>query len=400
LSPDLALWSLSPACWLPAGVETDEEEKMDKGRGTMGTSIRIERAKLERFCIDVFLQLGLPNDEAVDSALILVAADARGISSHGVGRLWRYVNGIKKGLMSGGVQPLVLCDTPVSMVLDAQGAMGMGVSRRTMDQVIAKAKNVGVAFASIRNSNHFGIAGYYAEMAARADMIGICMTNTAALGVPTFGRSAMFGTNPIAVAVPAQDGRMFSLDMSTTAVTRGKVEVYDREGKPLPSGWAVDTQGKVTSDARQLLEDMLYQRGGGLIPLGGAGELLGGHKGFGLAVLVDIMTAVTSGGLFGKSVMDSEATSARVCHFFGAIRLDVFREPNELKADMGKLLDELNQAQPAEGCERVYYAGQKEHESEQLCARIGVPLSEKIVTQLQSIGQEVGVGFPSAMAGS
>ncbi len=162
----------------------------------MGTIIRVERAKLEQFCIDVFLKLGLPHDEAVDSSHILVAADARGISSHGVGRLWRYANGIKKGLMSGGVQPIVLCDTPVSLVLDAQGAMGMGVSRRTMDQVIDKAGKVGVAFASIRNSNHFGIAGYYAEMAAKADMIGICMTNTAALGVPTFGRSAILAPLP------------------------------------------------------------------------------------------------------------------------------------------------------------------------------------------------------------
>jgi len=360
----------------------------------MGSEIRIDRKQLEQFCTDVFMKLGLSLEEASDSAEILVAADARGIASHGVARLWRYENGIRKGIMSGGVAPTVLRETPISLVLDANGAMGMSLSKKTMGTVIEKARTTGTAFASIRNSNHYGIAGYYSEMAARADMIGICMTNTAALGVPTFGRMAMFGTNPIAISVPGHGPNLFTLDMSTTAVTRGKIEVYDREGKTLPQGWAVDTTGRVSGNATQLLEDMLYQRGGGLIPLGGAGELFGGHKGYGLAVMVDIMTAITSGGVFGKSVMDSAATSARVCHFFGAIRLDVFRDPEELKSDMDRMLADLNQAEPAEGCERIYYAGQKEHESELLCGRIGVPLSAKVVEQLRKIGENLGLEFP------
>jgi LDH2 family malate/lactate/ureidoglycolate dehydrogenase len=367
----------------------DEKEKR-----SMGSEIRIDRKQLEQFCTDVFMKLGLSLEEASDSAEILVAADARGIASHGVARLWRYENGIRKGIMSGGVAPTVLRETPISLVLDANGAMGMSLSKKTMGTVIEKARTTGTAFASIRNSNHYGIAGYYSEMAARADMIGICMTNTAALGVPTFGRMAMFGTNPIAISVPGHGPNLFTLDMSTTAVTRGKIEVYDREGKTLPQGWAVDTTGRVTGNATQLLEDMLYQRGGGLIPLGGAGELFGGHKGYGLAVMVDIMTAITSGGVFGKSVMDSAATSARVCHFFGAIRLDVFRDPEELKSDMDRMLADLNQAEPAEGCERIYYAGQKEHESELLCGRIGVPLSAKVVEQLRKIGENLGLEFP------
>jgi len=364
----------------------------------MSEGIRVPRGDLETFCTDVFMKLGLSRGEASDSAEILVAADARGIGSHGVGRLWRYENGIKKGIMSGGVQPEVLRETPMSLVLDAQGAMGLSLSKHTMEKVIGKAETVGAAFASIRNSNHFGIAGYYTEMAARRDMIGICMTNTAALGVPTFGRSAMFGTNPIAVSVPALEGRMFTLDMATTCVTRGKIEVYDRESKALPLGWAVDTKGKETADAHRLLEDMLFQRGGGLLPLGGGGELFSGYKGYGLAVLVDIMTAVTSGGVFGKTVMDSEATSARVCHFFGAIRLDLFRDPSELKVDMDRLLGELTGAEPAEGCDRVYYAGLKEHEAEALSGRIGVPLTAKVTERLKQIGQGLGVEFPAVAA--
>ena len=207
-------------------------------------------------------KLGLPRGEASDSAEILVAADARGIGSHGVGRLWRYKNGIQKGIMSGNASPTVLRETPLSLVLDAEGSMGLSLSKRTMERVMEKAAASGAAFASVRNSNHFGIAGYYTEMAARNDMIGVCMTNTAALGVPTFARSAMFGTNPIAVSVPALGRRLFTLDMATTCVTRGKVEVYNREGTPIPLGWAVDTTGKGTGDARRLLEDIAVPEGG------------------------------------------------------------------------------------------------------------------------------------------
>lgn len=360
----------------------------------MSHKIRIERMKLEQFCAAVFMKLGLSPDEAQDSAEILVAADARGIESHGVGRLWRYKNGLQRGIMAGSACATELRKTPLSLVLDANGAMGLSLSKRTMMRIIEKAKIGGAAFSSVRNSNHFGIAGYYTEMAARNDMIGICMTNTAALGVPTFGRKAMFGTNPIAFSIPAHDGRMFTLDMATTVVTRGKIEVYDREQKPLPGGWAVNTKGVGTSDAHSLLEDMLYQRGGGILPLGGEGELFSGYKGYGLAEVVDIMTAILSGGVFGQAVMDSKATSARVCHFFGAIRLDLFRDPEEIKSDMDRLLSELENAEPAEGCERVYYAGLKEHEAEAESARIGVPLSEKVAAQLRQIGEELGVAVP------
>ena len=258
-----------------------------------------------------------------------------------------------------------------------------------MNEVILRAKTHGICFSSIRNSNHFGIAGFYAEMAARNDMIGVCMTNTAALGVPTFAKDAYFGTNPIAFAVPASKETVFFLDMATTCVTRGKIETYEREGKKIPLGWAVDTTGHGTDNPGKLLEDMLYQRGGGILPLGGEGEDHSGYKGYGLATVVDIMTALLSGGVFGKSVMDSEATSARVCHFFGAIRLDMFRDPIEFKEDMGKMLDELNGLRPADGCERVYYAGQKEHEAEVNSWTKGVPLTDKLYAELCLIGEDI-----------
>jgi LDH2 family malate/lactate/ureidoglycolate dehydrogenase len=355
----------------------------------------IERGALENMCAGIFISLGIPEDEARDSARILAAADARGIQSHGVARIKRYAGGIKMGRIRGGVKPTVLHETPVSLVLDAEGGMGLSLSKQSMEKVIAMAQKNGFGVCSVRNSNHFGIAGFYAEMAARQDMIGIAMTNTAALGVPTFARKAMFGTNPIAFAAPGLDGKLFSLDMATTTVTRGRVEVHEREGKTLPSGWAVDSRGLGTADPARLLEDMLYQRGGGLLPLGGEGEDGGGHKGYGLAVMVDILTALCSGGIFGSAVKDSEQSSARVCHFFMALKISLFRPPEAFKQDMSRMLEALETLTPAEGAGRVYYAGLREQEAEAESARRGVPLTEGVWETLRQTAEEFGVAAPT-----
>ncbi|AEF83407.1 Ldh family oxidoreductase [Leadbettera azotonutricia] len=359
--------------------------------------VYIERKKLEEFCASIFRALGLPHEEALDSSRILTAADARGVKSHGVARIRRYAEGIKAGLIKGGITPTVLHETPISLVLDAEGGMGLSLSKKAMESSIAKAKEHGVGICAVRNSNHFGIAGYYAEMAAREDMIGIAMTNTAALGVPTFAREAAFGTNPIAFAAPGLDGKMFSLDMASTTVTRGKMEVYEREKKPLPPGWAVGTDGLTAQDPVKLLDDMLRQKGGGLLPLGGEGESFGGHKGYGLAVMVDILTALCSGGTFGRSVKDSEITSARVCHFFMALRLDIFRTPEDFKRDMSQLLCELNSLKPATGASRVYYAGQKEHEAEAESNAKGVPLAEGVWETLKKTAKELGIAYQETL---
>jgi len=356
--------------------------------------VKVQRSHLVDFCSQVFRKLGMPDQDAMASADILVAADARGIPSHGIARLGRYVNGITSGVMRPDQKSEIVHRTPLSFVMDAKGGIGMSLSKKVMQEVVQTAKERGFATAAVRDSNHFGIAAYYAMMALPHDMIGVAMTNTAALGIPTFGKDAMFGTNPISVAIPALHEAPFVLDMSTTVVTRGKVETYLREGKVLPTGWAVDKLGQDTSDADSLLQDMLVQAGGGILPLGGRGEAFGGHKGFGLAVLVDILTAVTSGGIFGRSVMDSEQTSARVCHYFAAIRLDLFRDPKAFRTDMDSMLREIRTAQPAQGQERVYYAGLKEHESEIQCVQSGVPVSTACWNSLGNIARQLGLAAP------
>lgn len=358
---------------------------------------RVQRDNLEDFCSDIFGKLGMSPDKARDCSEILVAADARGIGSHGVARLWRYVNGIQAGIMKPETESEVIYQTPISRVIDAHGGIGLSLSKSIMKDVVQQAEVSGFSVAAVRDSNHFGVAGYYAMMALPKDMIGIAMTNTAALGVATFGRDVQFGTNPIAVAVPAAEQPAFVLDMATTVVTRGKIEEYHRESSPLPKGWAVDKEGADTSDSASLLQDMLVQAGGGILPLGGRGEEFGGHKGFGLGVLVDIMTAVTSGGIFGKSVVDSKKTSARVCHSFAAMRVDLFREASEFKADMDKLLLEISNSNPAVGQDRVYYAGLKEYEHELKCGKIGIPVTHKVWNILQNISIEQGVNLPEVM---
>ncbi|MDR1970446.1 MAG: Ldh family oxidoreductase [Treponema sp.] len=357
--------------------------------------VYISRREAEKLCAGIFFQVGIPQKDAEDSAEILVTADARGIRSHGLARIRRYVDGIKAGFIKGGVEPRTLRETPISLVLDAQGGMGLSLSKHAMERVIAKARAQGCGVCSIRNSNHFGIAGFYAEMAARQDMIGIAMTNTAALGVPTFAREAMFGTNPIAFAVSGLGTDLFSLDMATTTVTRGTIEVAAREGASIPPGWAVGTDGRATGNPVRLLEDMLYKRGGGLLPLGGEE---GGHKGYGLAVMVDILCALASGGVFGGDVRDSELTSARVCHFFMALRLDLFRDPEDFKRDLSRMLGELRSLKPAEGAERVYYAGLLEQEAEARCEKEGVPLSEEVWKTLAETARDLGVPVPGPRA--
>lgn len=356
--------------------------------------IRVRRGELEAFCGSVFEHRGMGPGDAAVTAEVLVAADACGIPSHGVGRLRRYVSGLDTGLMLPRETGTTILESPASLVIDARGAMGPPVSVRTMDAVIAKARENGAAFGTVRNSNHFGIAGFYARRALSEDMLGIAMTNTAALGVPTFGREAFFGTNPIAFAAPAGKEGAFVLDMSTTVVTRGKVEVYERKGGELPEGWAVDHTGKTARDPGSLLEGMQERRGGGILPLGGLDTLLGGHKGYGLAVMVDILCAVLSGGPFGRDVYDTPESSARVSHFFGAIRIDRFRDPGEFRADMDRMLRDLRACPPAEGRDRVWFAGLPEAEAERESERRGVPLSRKTWEMLRGLAVETGVHLP------
>ena len=356
----------------------------------MKPDIRVDIDILRNFCKEIFIRLGLNSDDAPTAAEVLVAADVRGIPSHGVGRILRYINGIKSGMMLPAATIKTINETPGSIVIDANGGMGAPVSVRMMKKIIDKADVNGSAFGCIKNSNHFGISGYYAMMALERDMLGIAMTNTPALGVPTFGRQVMYGTNPIAFAAPANREKAFVLDMSTTVTARGKIEMYDRKEESIPLGWAVDKTGRPTTDAHRLLDDMFHRRGGGILPLGGTGEKFGGHKGFGLAVMVDILCAVLCGAPMGPELSDTD-TSKRMSHFFGAIKISGFRDPDDFRADMDRMLSHLRDCPPAVGEERVYFAGLKEFEKEKEVRELGVPLRKNTCDLLRRIAEDLGM---------
>jgi len=361
------------------------------------TGARVQAEALKEFCVQVFQKMDVPEDDARITADVLVTADLRGVSSHGVARLRRYVNGLRDGVMIARPDERVVTETPATALIEAGAGLGQPVSHRAMERAIRKALDLGAGFVTVRNSNHFGIAGYYAMMALEHDCIGICMTNAAVLVVPTFGRDAMLGTNPIAVAAPAGQERPFVLDMATSTVPRGKLEVYHRQEKPLPLGWATDETGTPTTDAGRALENFKQRAGGGLLPLGGAGELLRGYKGYGLALLVDVLCAILSGAAYADQVYpkDEEGNPlpSAIGHFFGAWRVDAFRPADEFKAAMDDLQRRLKDAPKAEGQSRIYIHGEKEYEEAGRNARDGIALNPKVAADLREIGEEVGVAY-------
>ena len=359
---------------------------------------RVPVSTLKSFCVEALEKLGVSKEDASIVADVLVEADLRGIDSHGVARMSRYVSGIQHGMMKPKASPRVAHETPCTATFDGDAGLGQPVSRRAMQLAIAKARERSVGFVAVRNSNHYGIAGYYAMMALTEDMIGISTTNTEVIVVPTFARNAVLGTNPIAIAVPTGKERPFVLDMSTSTVTRGKLEVYARLEKPIPLNWATDEKGVATDDAARVLQNIANRTGGGLLPLGGALEESGGHKGYGLAFAVEIFSAVLSGALYANRVYpktkEGKPLPSGLGHFFGAMRVDAFRPKDEFKHDMDDLISRLKNAPKVEGAKRIFIHGEKEFEEAEKLAKLGIPLNKKVVEDLRSIAKQLGMNKP------
>lgn len=258
----------------------------------------------------------------------------------------------------------------------------------------------GVGMVATRGSNHYGIAGYYSLMAAEADMLGISMTNTEAIAIPTHGRKAMLGTNPVALCMPA-DPVPFWYDASTTVVTRGKLEVYNKRGEPLHDGWAVDAEGKPSADAPLVLQNIIKKLGGGILPLGGHDEMSGSHKGYGLGLMVELFTSILAGGTTSPHVKHSG--NADTSFSFFALDYGIFGDKKEIRARMSALLQELRDSPRAAGQPRIYTHGEKEFESEKRLRAAGIPVNEKTIAELNRMGREKGLdpqsyGIPSGIA--
>ncbi len=355
----------------------------------MPDTVRVREDDLRAFVERALTSVGVDEAQARIVGDVLVAADRRGIESHGVARLrWFYVDRIRNGRIAARPSYEIVRERGTTLLLDAGNGLGHPASHFAMTRTIEKAREKGIAFAAVRNSNHYGIAGYYAMMALEHDMIGICTTDSAHFAVPTFGSTRMQGTNPFAFAIPANEEPAFVLDFATTTVTYGKLEVYERKALPLKPGWAVDGRGNPTTDPAVRHTD------GSLLPLGGFGTDSGGHKGYGLGALAEILTGVLAAGWFGASLTLEErpdAPSGITAHFFGAIRIDALRDPHEFKRDLDRELRTFKQSAPAPGQTRVYVAGEIEHENEVAFRRHGIPLIGPVIDDLDELARDLGI---------
>jgi L-2-hydroxycarboxylate dehydrogenase (NAD+) len=353
-----------------------------------GTPLIVRPDALRAFVRAVLDRWGTPPAVADLTADLMVRTDLRGVDSHGVGMLPTYLRWYRRGWIVPAAEPQIVRDDGATAVVDGQQAFGHHAATLAMELAIAKARVHGVGWVTCRNSNHYGAAANYSMMALGHDMIGLSLTNSAPAVVPTHGRQAMVGTNPISLAAPAGREPPFVLDMATSTVALGKLAVALRWGRSIPPGWALDGTGRPTTDPAVAYETRL------LTPLGATPDL-GSHKGYGLAVMVDILAGVLAGAAFGDVLRRRDPSPARpdIGHFFGAIDIARFRPVAAFKADMDDLLRSLKDSPRAEGHDRIYVAGEPEWECEQHRRRHGIPLAPGLVRQLREVAAETGVPF-------
>jgi L-2-hydroxycarboxylate dehydrogenase (NAD+) len=344
----------------------------------------VDHQKLTHFVAACFERLGVPHQDAQIAAKVLVMADLRGVDTHGVIRFnpksW-YVKWLRDGEMNPQPDIRVVSETSSSTLLDGDRGIGMVIGHHAMEVAIRKAAQTGIGMVGVRNSRHFGMSAYYAMRALPHDMIGIAMTNASRQVVPTFGKDARFGTNPLCLAAPAFEELPFVLDMATTTAAAGKLEVAARRGQPIPPGWALNEAADVTCDPRAA------QKARRLLPLGGTREG-GSHKGYGLAIMVEVLCGVLTG-----TITALNANQDPRGHFFSAIRIDAFRPAQEFKRDMDRLIRELKSTPPGEGRKRVYVAGEIEFETARERTEHGIPLLYSVLQGLREVSEQLSVPF-------
>ena len=354
----------------------------------MSKSMTFNVEELKQYVVQFLRAHEIPEIEARIAADVLVSADMRGIASHGVIRLHSYYgDGLRRGKINPESPITTINESAATLALDGGNGLGPVVAYRAMSRCIDLADQAGLAMTTVRNSNHYGIAGYYAMMALPDDMIGISLTNSQPLVAPTFGKNVALGTNPIAVAIPAGTERPYVLDMATSIVSIGKIVVHDKAGVPIPEGWAINQEGELTHKPAEVLNN------GALLPLGGPAELRG-YKGYGLSLLVDLLSGVLSGAAYGMDVgAPSSTENANVGHFFAAVKIENFRPVDDFKTDMDRYIRKLKATEKLPGHDRIFIHGEKEFELAERAIKTGVPLMPEVVEALEQAGREADVPF-------
>lgn len=348
--------------------------------------------RLEEFVTQIFFAIGCSDSDAKLAASVLISADLRGIESHGIARLAGYIRLWEKGRINSTPNIKVVHETPSTAVVDGDAGLGLVVGPWAMEKAKEKAESAGTGWVAVRNSNHFGIAGYHAMMALSSDMIGYAMTNASPLVAPTFSAERLLGTNPIAVAIPAGQEPPFVADMATTTAANGKLEVLMRKGQPAPEGWVQDKDGKPTTNSTGVKD------GGALLPLGGNRES-GSHKGYALGAMVDIFSGVLSGANFGPWVPPfvsflephKHPVGAGLGHFFGAMRIDAFRTSEDFKENMDIWIRRFRTAETVPGQEKVLIPGDPEREMESRLKKDGIVLTPGVEDELQELSKRFNV---------
>jgi L-2-hydroxycarboxylate dehydrogenase (NAD+) len=349
----------------------------------------IDAEVLRDFTGKVFERLGVPTEDAKRAADILIEADLRGFDCHGVARLFPCFSRIKKGLIETNPRIKIQWLTHTTGHCDGGNGFGMVVGWHAMKACLSRAEEFGSAFLAVNRSDHFGIAGYYSSMALDSQMIGIAMTNGSPRVVPTGGTTGILGTNPISVAIPRKQEPPFILDMSTSTVSSGKIDVVVRKGQEVPNGWVypsvepfLDSQGVVPMSVLQY-------------PLGGK-KITGGYKGYGLGLMVDILSGVLSGANFGTRLASSKQpdTQANIGHFLGAMKISGFRQIDEFNKDFDSLVQDIKSSPLEPDVERIFIPGEPEIIARKKNQTEGVPVLPSILEKLKQIGSELDLRIP------
>jgi len=349
---------------------------------------------LEKFTVDLMIKAGIPEADARIVSDALLQADKLGFDSHGVNRLKSiYLDRIKDGILNPVTNYKIVREGPTTAVIDGQNGMGHVISYNAMKMAIEKAKKYGMGMVAVRNSSHYGFAGYYPLMAVRENMIGITGTNARPSIAPTFGVENMLGTNPLTFGMPTDEAFPFLLDCATSITQRGKVELYAREGKELPKGWIIDENGESKTNSSEVLKDLIAGKAA-LTPLGGVGEETGGYKGYGYSTVVEILSAALQQGAFMKMLMGFEngrKVPYRIGHFFIAVDISAFTDPEDFRKTTGSILRELRASRKMPGQTRIYTAGEKEYFTWMERKDKGTPFSAELLAEFRGLCNEYGL---------
>lgn len=350
--------------------------------------------QMHEFMIAVFSKIGVPAQDAKICADVLIASDLRGIESHGIGRLKMYYDRIKLGIQSPETKIDVIKDRYATAVWDGNHGMGHVIAHKAMQEAIDKAKLYGLGSVAVRNSTHYGICGFYAEMATGQDMIGLNFTNARPSICPTNGVAPMLGTNPICFGAPTNLPYPFIYDAATSISQRGKVEQYAREERPTPPYWAINRLGEPQTDTQKLLKDLVNQSAS-MLPLGGTEEVTGSHKGYGLGTMVEILSAALQNGsylngLWGQDA-DGKPAPYRLGHFFLAINIDFYTELEDFKRISTDICKQLQASELFPGRDRIWVAGEKEYENELKVREQGIPIVPNLAKNIRDIQAELGL---------